>query len=170
MKKICSYNGCNWEVVYLPINYEGQPSSRGHWHHVNNNGLIVTGRLLSYTSGSNCLIEEHQPFFGELTDDNPRYDEDAVVSINAARAFCGFPPPNDEVNHPLHYNSHPSGVEAITITRHHSFNIGNAIKYLWRAGLKTKGEDTTLEAQIKDLEKAIWYIKDEIQKLQNESE
>lgn len=42
----------------------------------------------------------------------------------------------DPVNHPQHYTSHPSGVECITIARHYCFTIGNAIKYLWRAGLK----------------------------------
>ena len=61
------------------------------------------------------------------------------------------------VDHPQHYNSHPSGVECINIVRHHSFNIGSAIKYLWRAGLK-QGEPST-----QDLEKAVWYIKDEIE-------
>jgi hypothetical protein len=63
---------------------------------------------------------------------------------------------DDPVNHPKHYNSHPSGVECIAITRHHSFNIGNAIKYLWRAGLK----DGVTRQQ--DLKKAIWYIEDEL--------
>ena len=65
---------------------------------------------------------------------------------------------HDPVNHPAHYTSHPSGVEAIQITEHFNFNIGNAIKYLWRAGLKT---DST---QI-DLRKAEWYIKREIDRI-----
>ena len=42
----------------------------------------------------------------------------------------------DNVNHPEYYISDPSGIECIQITRHRNFNIGNAIKYLWRAGLK----------------------------------
>ena len=42
----------------------------------------------------------------------------------------------DMVNHPPHYTSHPSGVECITITEHFGFNVGNAIKYLWRADEK----------------------------------
>lgn len=63
---------------------------------------------------------------------------------------------NDPVNHPSHYTSHPSGVECIDITEHMSFNIGNAMKYLWRAGLK----DTTSQSQ--DLDKAMWYIRREI--------
>jgi len=70
---------------------------------------------------------------------------------------------NDAVNHPKHYNSHPSGVECITITRHMTFNLGNAMKYLWRNGLKDGSPS------IQDLEKAIWYINDEIKKLKGET-
>ena len=36
---------------------------------------------------------------------------------------------NDQVNHPKHYTSDPSGIECIDITRHRNFNIGNAIRY-----------------------------------------
>jgi len=65
---------------------------------------------------------------------------------------------HDPVNSPSHYTSHPSGIEHIEITRHMSFNVGNAVKYLWRAGLKDGATD------IQDLEKAAWYIADEIAK------
>lgn len=68
----------------------------------------------------------------------------------------------DQVNHPKHYTSHPSGVEALQITRHMNFNLGNAMKYIWRAGIKS--EDKHLE----DLEKAIFYIQDEIKRLKGE--
>ena len=64
---------------------------------------------------------------------------------------------NDPVNHPKHYTEHPSGVECIEITEHMNFCVGNAIKYLWRAGLK--GE------QIEDLRKARWYIDREIARI-----
>jgi hypothetical protein len=67
---------------------------------------------------------------------------------------------NDLVNHPPHYLSDPSGVECIQITRHRNFNIGNAIKYLWRAGIKDE------DKQIEDLKKAIFYITDEINRLE----
>lgn len=63
------------------------------------------------------------------------------------------------VDHPKHYNAHPSGVECIEIVRHMSFNVGNAMKYLWRADEKG--------APIEDLEKALWYINDEIAKRKN---
>ena len=66
---------------------------------------------------------------------------------------------NDPVNHPKHYTEHPSGVECIEITEHMNFCVGNAIKYLWRAGLK--GE------QVEDLRKARWYIDREIARILN---
>ena len=72
---------------------------------------------------------------------------------------------NDTVNHPSHYTSHPSGVECITITRHYCFARGNAIKYLWRAGLKKEEGMADREKEIQDLEKAIWYINDRIEQL-----
>ena len=69
---------------------------------------------------------------------------------------------NDPVNHPKHYTEHPSGIECIEITEHMNFCVGNAIKYLWRAGLK--GE------QIEDLRKARWYIDREIARILNNAD
>lgn len=74
----------------------------------------------------------------------------------------------DNVNHPKHYTSHPSGVECITITRHYCSSIGNAIKYLWRAGLKKELGLSDKLKEIEDLSKAIWYINDRIKQLTNE--
>ena len=78
-------------------------------------------------------------------------------------SLVSTPQPEDVVNHPTHYTSDPSGIECIQITRHRNFNIGNAIKYLWRAGLK--GGDTNVQ----DLKKAVWYIQDEINRLEGDS-
>lgn len=72
---------------------------------------------------------------------------------------------NVNVNHPAHYTSHPSGVECIQITEHYNFCVGNAIKYLWRNGLKGEAGRTDKAKQIEDLEKAIWYINREIENL-----
>lgn len=76
---------------------------------------------------------------------------------------------SDNVNHPKHYTSDPSGIECIQITRHRNFNIGNAIKYLWRAGLKDDASLDINSKTIEDLCKAMFYINDEIQPLQNET-
>lgn len=74
---------------------------------------------------------------------------------------------NDKVNHPTHYTSHPSLIECITIARHHNFCIGNAIKYLWRQGLKSESGINDIDKQIEDCKKAIWYINDYIEQLNN---
>lgn len=65
----------------------------------------------------------------------------------------------EAVNHPSHYNEHPSGVECLDIIRHMNFNLGNVIKYVWRADLK--------EDAIQDLEKAVFYLQDEIKRRKN---
>jgi hypothetical protein len=65
---------------------------------------------------------------------------------------------NDEINHPEHYTSHPSGIECIQITEHMNFCLGNAIKYIWRAGIKS-------DDAIKDLSKAVFYLNREIERL-----
>lgn len=62
----------------------------------------------------------------------------------------------DKVNHPDHYNSHPSGIECIQVTEHLNFCLGNAIKYIWRADDK--------ENDIEDLRKAVWYVNREIER------
>jgi hypothetical protein len=62
----------------------------------------------------------------------------------------------DPVNHPKHYTEHPSGIECIQITEHMGFNLGNALKYIWRCDLKWDS--------VEDLRKARWYIDREIQK------
>lgn len=62
----------------------------------------------------------------------------------------------DAIN-PAHYQDHPSGIHCIQITEHMNFCLGNAIKYIWRAGLKNNA--------IEDLEKARWYLDREIEKM-----
>ena len=61
---------------------------------------------------------------------------------------------------PMHYRQHPSGVDCIQITEHMNFCLGNAIKYIWRAGLK--GE------RVEDLKKARWYLDREITRLESQ--
>lgn len=66
----------------------------------------------------------------------------------------------DAVNHPPHYNAHPANIECIDVIEHFSLNVGNAMKYLWRAGLK--------DDEIEDLRKAQWYCEREIERLTRE--
>lgn len=64
-----------------------------------------------------------------------------------------------QVFNPDHYNEHPSGVECIDIAEAFNFNLGNVIKYIWRAPFK--------DAQITDLKKALWYLEREIQRIKD---
>ena len=64
----------------------------------------------------------------------------------------------EHVNHPSHYNLHPAGIDCIDVIRHYVCDIANAIKYLWRAGLKAEMGKEDAEKEIEDLQKALWYI------------
>lgn len=86
----------------------------------------------------------------------PRMQNDSeMAQPEAGPADAG----EDAIN-PSHYRKHPSGIECIEITRHLNFNVGNAIKYLWRH--MDKGDP------IENLKKAQWYIDDEIRRLQGQ--
>ncbi len=97
---------------------------------------------------------------GEWISDN-RYNNDGTPRYaqkipDKVREIMNKTPTKDVVNHPHHYTSHPSGVECIQITEHMGFNLGNAIKYIWRADLKNDA--------IEDMKKAIFYLNREIEK------
>lgn len=65
---------------------------------------------------------------------------------------------NDNINHPKHYTNTPFGLEVIDITEHYNFCLGNALKYILRAGKKEeKGQDIN-QKTIEDLGKAVWYL------------
>lgn len=85
-----------------------------------------------------------------------RLCEKCCIASDVCEYFHQGTPKHEAVNHPAHYTQHPSGVECITITEHMGFNLGNAVKYVWRADLKADA--------IEDLKKARWYIDREIQK------
>jgi hypothetical protein len=85
------------------------------------------------------MEKEPVPFGGWM-----HYSDDTVIKVH------------DPVNHPKHYTAHPSGVECIQITEHMGFNLGNAIKYIWRADEKNDA--------VEDLRKAVWYVQREIAK------
>lgn len=72
---------------------------------------------------------------------------------------------DDKVNHPSHYTwlKDLCGVEVIDITRHMDFNLGNVIKYTLRAGHKSEDGYSDIDKTIEDLQKAIFYLNDEIE-------
>lgn len=69
---------------------------------------------------------------------------------------------HDPVNHPTHYTSGKAvcdcgrPIECIDVVRHMDFNLGNALKYIWRSKYKNGTED---------IKKAIWYLNDYLKHL-----
>lgn len=99
-----------------------------------------------------------QPIKGEV-----KITEYCITGIGGAGAGSGKCEVYDNVNHPQHYTNSNAKcqqcskpIECIDVTRHFSFNIGNAMKYLWRCEHKN--------SVLEDLRKAAWYIQDEIDK------
>lgn len=85
------------------------------------------------------------------------YIKDATQPLSEAiKEWVDVKEEDDVVNKPPHYTEHPSGIECIQVTEHMGFNLGNAIKYIWRCDLKKDA--------IEDLKKAKWYIEREIDK------
>lgn len=65
----------------------------------------------------------------------------------------------ESINHPEHYKE--GGFEAIDVINAYShirgsFALGNAVKYILRAGKKDPAKYT------EDLKKAIWYLQNEV--------
>lgn len=113
--------------------------------------------------------EDDRLILGETERIMRREQLDAASDQSKEESTINMPLPGDAtptepdlVNHPPHYGSHPSGVECIRITRHMSFDLGNAMKYIWRAGNK----DSASEEQ--DIAKAIWYLQDHLKMLRGE--
>lgn len=69
----------------------------------------------------------------------------------------------DMVRHPPHYKGHPSGLECIELTEYMGFCLGNAIKYIWRSGLKAPSE-------LEDWKKARWYVQRHITQPKGDSQ
>jgi hypothetical protein len=93
-------------------------------------------------------------------------EDDEPVPYRLTVEADGLANAPDPVNHPPHYTSSPARcecgrqIECIDVTRHLNFNRGNVIKYVWRAG--SKGDE------VEDLEKAMWYLRDEIARVKGE--
>lgn len=119
--------------------------------------LGCRGKVSEIIPGTDLNILVHTDKYGEF-----RFAPVELDHEETYQSLCAQPvekrPEDDPVNHPSHYTSHPSGVECKDIIGHYPFFIGSAIKYLWRAGLKT-------DNPIEDLRKAIKCIEFEIERL-----
>jgi len=128
-------------------NVTGNAVLKGNKYRVKSEALDVDITFVS----DGCMSERHDiTKFGRLD----QADDVVVLGTYALYDLSVIP---NNVDHPDHYNKHPYGIEAIDVCQHMSFNLGNAVKYIWRADHKGNGKQ--------DLEKALWYIKKEIERV-----
>lgn len=80
------------------------------------------------------------------------------------------PPKVDNVNHPSHYTDGKIEVIDYIEDKQLGFCLGNAVKYISRAGKKKSGSMSDKEKEINDLRKALWYIERRIKELEEQNE
>ena len=105
---------------------------------------------------ANCKYYATEP--NELPCKNCNYASDRRPTHWAPKV------PPEALDSPSYYSSHPSGVECITVAEHFGFNLGNAIKYIWRHGKKPGA------SALDDLRKARRYLDREIARIEREEE
>ena len=88
---------------------------------------------------------------------NDDFGDIATLNNKIEPTFKLDTPESSSIN-PIHYKSHPSGIQCVQIAEHMGFNLGNCLKYIWRADLKHN------DGGAEDLNKARWYIEREIEK------
>ncbi len=129
---------------------------------------IIFQDLDSYSvdeRGNSCKTCKHF-FNSKFPDNTPCVDCSRCSKFEPIVAEVEFPECDDygyknvdvpdPVSSPSHYTNHPSGVECITIAEHMCFNLGNAMKYIWRSDLKWN--------RTEDIKKAIWYLERELKR------
>lgn len=110
---------------------------------------------------------------GSLKDENgDTHYWDNVKELSEYFREYAIPIKEDRVNHPSHYTwlKKLCGIEVIDITRHMNFNLGNVIKYVLRSGHKSEEGMSNKQKRIEDLKKAVFYLNDEINRLENDKE
>jgi hypothetical protein len=109
-------------------------------------------------TGSNIVLENQTQAGSAPGTFNrpPPYKDPPVYNVGNKNLLGEPAPAKDVINHPKHYTAHPSSIECIDVTEHMNFNLGNAVKYIWRVGLKDTEEE--------NIRKAIWYLNRELKR------
>lgn len=117
---------------------------------------VVDGYLTHHLEQGKSL--EGMKVVGKYGETTAQYwiEEDGVKIAGESTAVQDE---EDVINHPSHYTQYV-GIEVIDLTEQMNFCRGNAVKYICRAGFKSK------ETEVEDLKKAVWYIQREISKLE----
>lgn len=131
--------------------------------------------LVGFTTGTTYTIQSfYGNHYGVVVRDDDNYNHricmadvenyfltpDEWIQLNKLR--------ENRVNHPSHYTwlKKLCSIEVIDITRHMNFNLGNVIKYVLRSGHKSEKGMSDKQKRIEDLKKAIFYLNDEIKRLE----
>lgn len=131
--------------------------------------LIFNGgedlKIDGFTDGSTYTVVNFDDY-GEGVQMIDDYSNEVIMCNYYVKTY--FNKKIDKVNHPSHYTwlKDKAGIEVIDITRHMDFDLGNAVKYILRAGHKTEKGYNDKDKTIEDLKKAIWYINDKIKTLE----
>ena len=140
-------------------------------------GVCAYSKESIYYSDLDDCITDNQKVINHLWSNNYieyfiKYNKDTNENVDShKKGKCeniDLNEKNDRVNHPSHYTwlKDLCGIEVIDITRHMNFNLGNVIKYTLRAGHKSEEGLSDKQKHIEDLKKALFYIKDEIKRLE----
>lgn len=125
--------------------------------------------FIRYTGKSNVLLTKPYKIVSIYNTGIGYLDMNGATDISCKEYIMNnckvYNKKTDRVNHPSYYNSHPSGIECIDIIRYYNFDVGNVIKYLWRAGLKKEEGYSSKEKELEDCEKTLFYLKDHIEQL-----
>ena len=134
--------------------------------------------LRHFTRGKEYRIEGFYSYSYGVVFTNDKGDLSEVCMDNVKTYFKMYPEEpeedvnkdstEDRVNHPSHYTwlKDKCGIEVIDITRHMDFCLGNAIKYVLRAGHKKDASLSDNQKEVEDLKKAIFYINDKIAQIE----
>jgi len=106
-------------------------------------------RTVHYDTNGNEIDAE------DCINDAPTYAQEQLADIERREAV------NEAVNHPDYYKR--GGIEVIDAIEAWGlgFNLGNVVKYIARAGRKTKDG-------LQDLRKAAWYLDREIKRREHQ--
>lgn len=173
---VCLESTCSCFVRAGIENYVCTLCQHSEIHHIAGRGCVIDGcKCLNWGAGSpepalitsvaTCVRCEHPVSSHEAGRGCTEIgcDDCFLVpsGVNGGLEKMPFPGhASDPVNHPSHYTRF--GAEVIEITEHLNFCRGNAVKYISRAGLKDP------ETELEDLEKALWYLTREINRMKKE--
>jgi len=152
---------CTKQIGGFKLNYVYQTDKQGHLYDTDD--IWVELYLTDNASADDYFVEFYlQDHVKPLVQDIQEMNISELISVTYGEpGFFSSVDVKEMVNHPDHYKGNKFEVIEIIEDYNLSFSMGNAVKYLLRAGKK----DNTIQ----DLKKAVWYIEREIKTLENKN-